>query len=229
MTGSTPARLYQLRSKMTTSPAAGKCGMYRCTYICDFSRSVGAGSATTRNTRGLTRSVIRLIVPPLPAVSRPSNTMQILAPVAFTHSCIATSSPWSLRISASYSLRFIFGCSAPAASAGGRSADRSASVEPSRDTSDFADFFDFLLFLPISPGLLADRDHALSQTMPLPRQPRRVDGPASSRVDARPVPGSATGPRRAEASSRRPSVSRRVTEGDDEYRPHRPVHHLVAD
>ena len=29
-------------------------------YICDFSRSVGAGSATTRNTRGLTRSVIRL-------------------------------------------------------------------------------------------------------------------------------------------------------------------------
>ena len=26
MTGSTPARLYQLRSKITTSPAAGKCG-----------------------------------------------------------------------------------------------------------------------------------------------------------------------------------------------------------
>ena len=52
--------------------------MYRCMYICDLSRSVGAGSATTRNTRGLTRSVIRLIVPPLPAVSRPSKTMQIL-------------------------------------------------------------------------------------------------------------------------------------------------------
>ena len=50
-------------------------------YICDFSRSVGAGRATTRNTRGLTRSVIRLIVPPFPAVSRPSNTTQILAPV----------------------------------------------------------------------------------------------------------------------------------------------------
>ena len=49
-------------------------------YICDFSRSVGAGRATTLNTRGLTRSVMRLIVPPLPAVSRPSNTMQILAP-----------------------------------------------------------------------------------------------------------------------------------------------------
>ncbi len=27
MTRSTPARLYQLRSKMTTSPAAGKCWM----------------------------------------------------------------------------------------------------------------------------------------------------------------------------------------------------------
>ena len=53
-------RLYQLRSKMTTSPAAGKCGMYRWMYICDRSRSVGAGRATTRNTRGLTRSVIAL-------------------------------------------------------------------------------------------------------------------------------------------------------------------------
>ena len=30
MTGSTPARLYQLRSKITTSPAAGKCCRYRC-------------------------------------------------------------------------------------------------------------------------------------------------------------------------------------------------------
>ena len=79
MTRSTPARLYQDLSKITTSPADGKCVMYRWTYICDFSRSVGAESATTLNTRGLTRSVIRLIVPPLPAVSRPSNTMQTLA------------------------------------------------------------------------------------------------------------------------------------------------------
>ena len=51
-------------------------------YICDFSRSVGAGRATTRNTRGLTRSVMALIVPPLPAPSRPSNTMQIFSPCA---------------------------------------------------------------------------------------------------------------------------------------------------
>ena len=54
--------------------------MYRWMYICDRSRSVGAGRATTRNTRGLTRSVIALIVPPLPAVSRPSKTMQTFAP-----------------------------------------------------------------------------------------------------------------------------------------------------
>jgi hypothetical protein len=32
---------------------------------------------TTRNTRGLTRSVIALIVPPLPAASRPSKTMTL--------------------------------------------------------------------------------------------------------------------------------------------------------
>ncbi len=78
-------------------------------YICDCSRAVGAGRATIRNTRGLTRSVIRLIVPPLPAVSRPSKTTQILAPEDLTHSCIATSSPCRSRISRSYSLRFIFG------------------------------------------------------------------------------------------------------------------------
>ena len=60
------------------------------------------------NTRGLVRSVIRRIVPPLPALSTPSNTMQTLAPVALTHSCMATSSPWRIRISRSYSFRFIF-------------------------------------------------------------------------------------------------------------------------
>ena len=52
-------------------------------YICDFSRSDGAGSATTRNTRGLTRSVIALMVPPLPAPSRPSNTTMIRKPFCF--------------------------------------------------------------------------------------------------------------------------------------------------
>src|SRR5579875_66990 len=85
-------------------------------YIWDLSRSVGAGSATARNTRGLTRSVIRLIVPPFPAVSRPSNTMQIFAPEALTHSCMATSSPCSTLISRSYSLRFILEAGAAPAS-----------------------------------------------------------------------------------------------------------------
>src|SRR4051794_33638747 len=50
-----------------------------------------------------------LIVPPLPALSRPSNTRQILAPVALTHSCMATSSACSFRSSASYSFRFSLG------------------------------------------------------------------------------------------------------------------------
>src|SRR5437660_3763172 len=61
-------------------------------YICDFSRSEGAGSATTRNTRGLTRSVIALIVPPLPAPSRPSKITQTLRPAFCTHCCSLTSS-----------------------------------------------------------------------------------------------------------------------------------------
>ena len=33
ITRSTPARLYQLRSKIIISPAAGRCGMYRWAYI----------------------------------------------------------------------------------------------------------------------------------------------------------------------------------------------------
>jgi 3,4-dihydroxy-2-butanone 4-phosphate synthase len=44
MTYSTPARLYQLRSKMMTSPAAGNCWIYRCMNICVFrGRKVRAG------------------------------------------------------------------------------------------------------------------------------------------------------------------------------------------
>src|SRR6187401_2704195 len=76
-------------------------------YIWLFSRSVGAGSATTRNTRGLTRSVIALIVPPLPAPSRPSKTMQTLSPLCLTHSWTLTSSTCSFFNSRSYSLPLI--------------------------------------------------------------------------------------------------------------------------
>src|SRR6478609_1676392 len=72
-------------------------------YIWLFSRSVGAASARTWKTRGLTRSVIALIVPPFPAPSRPSKTMQILIFLAFTHSWSFTSSTWSFSISLAYS------------------------------------------------------------------------------------------------------------------------------
>src|SRR5690348_13481576 len=76
-------------------------------YICDFSRSDGAGSATTRNTLGLTRSVSALMVPPLPAASRPSNTIMARKPSCLTQSCSRHSSTCSLCSSFSYSFRFI--------------------------------------------------------------------------------------------------------------------------
>src|SRR5689334_6713035 len=75
-------------------------------YICVFSRSEGAGRATVRNTRGLTRSVIALMVPPLPAASRPSKTMTTRRPLAFTQSCAAHSFAWRRRSAFSYFFRF---------------------------------------------------------------------------------------------------------------------------
>jgi hypothetical protein len=42
--------------------------------------------ATMRKTRGLTRSVIALIVPPFPAASRPSKTTMMRTPPRFTQS-----------------------------------------------------------------------------------------------------------------------------------------------
>src|SRR5215468_9680496 len=77
-------------------------------YISVFSRSLGAGSATTRKTRGLTRSVSARIVPPLPAVSRPSKTMTARWPLRFTHSWSLQSSVCSFRSSPSYSLFLSF-------------------------------------------------------------------------------------------------------------------------
>jgi hypothetical protein len=55
----------------------------------------------------LTRSMIRLIAPPLPAASRPSNTMMTRSPVAFTDSWRWQSLAWSLRNSFMYALPFI--------------------------------------------------------------------------------------------------------------------------
>ena len=92
MTFSTPARLYQERSMMTISPAAGRCCTYRWKYHWVFSRSVGAGSATIRVCRGFRYWVIRLIAEPFPAASRPSKMMMIRSPRSITHCCIATSS-----------------------------------------------------------------------------------------------------------------------------------------
>jgi hypothetical protein len=42
--------------------------------------------------RGFSRCVMRLITPPFPAASRPSNTTTTFSPLAFTHSCSFTSS-----------------------------------------------------------------------------------------------------------------------------------------
>src|SRR5206468_362205 len=78
-----------------------------------FSRSVGAGRAATRNTRGLTRSVMALITPPLPAPSRPSNTTQIFSPLSLTHSCRLTSSSCSSDRCFSYTLRLSFSPALP--------------------------------------------------------------------------------------------------------------------
>src|SRR5277367_5116044 len=75
-----------------------------------FSRSEGAGRATTRKTRGLTRSVIARIVPPLPAASRPSKTTITRKPLYLTHSCSLQSSACSRRSSFVYSLLLNLSC-----------------------------------------------------------------------------------------------------------------------
>ncbi len=49
----------------------------------------------------------RLIVPPLPAASRPSKTMTSFCPVAFIQFCSLTSSICSRRLVCSYSCRDI--------------------------------------------------------------------------------------------------------------------------
>src|SRR4030095_6833448 len=68
----------------------------------------GAGRATTRNTRGLTRSVIARMAPPLPAASRPSNTIMTRNPLCLTHSWRWHNRAWSLLSSFSYFLFFNF-------------------------------------------------------------------------------------------------------------------------
>jgi len=78
-------------------------------YTCDFCRFVGVGRATCLSTRGLVRSLIRRIVPPLPPESSPSNTIHTFAPEDSTHSCIATSSPLETTHLLLVLLRFMLG------------------------------------------------------------------------------------------------------------------------
>src|SRR4029450_13582706 len=107
ITRSTPARLYQLRSNRTISPAAGRWVTERWKYHWVRSRSVGAARATTRQIRGFRLSVIRLIVPPLPAASRPSKITTTRSPACLIHSWSLISSSWSRASSSSYGFFFI--------------------------------------------------------------------------------------------------------------------------
>jgi hypothetical protein len=102
ITRSTPARLYQDLSSSTISPSAGRCAMYRCRYhsVCSF--SVGFSRATTRAPRGFRFSVNRLIVPPLPAASRPSKTTMSRPPDSLIHRCSLSSSICRSRFWVSY-------------------------------------------------------------------------------------------------------------------------------
>ena len=59
------------------------------------SRSVGFSSATTRAPRGFRCSMKRLMVPPLPAASRPSKMTMMRSPVSFTQFWTLSSSTWS--------------------------------------------------------------------------------------------------------------------------------------
>src|SRR5215831_10795526 len=77
-------------------------------YICVFSRSDGAGNATDRKTRGLTRSLMALMVPPLPAPSRPSKRMITRKPSCLIQFCSLHNWPCSLRNSFVYFLFFSF-------------------------------------------------------------------------------------------------------------------------
>jgi len=86
MTFSTPALLYHDRSKITISPALGRCLRYRCQYHCVFSVSVGLASATVRSPRWLSGAVSFLMTPPLPAASRPSKMTRTLRPLCLIQS-----------------------------------------------------------------------------------------------------------------------------------------------
>ena len=120
LTFSTPARLYQERSKSTISPGPGRCAANRWKYQLPISRSDGLGSAATRQMRGdmgaemreteregaKLRSDVRegsaswplrkghVLTPPLPAASRPSKMTATFRPSARMVCWSLTSSIW---------------------------------------------------------------------------------------------------------------------------------------
>jgi hypothetical protein len=92
------------RFERSPKPAAG---------IFPVARPIGGEPFGIRSPKQYLRGA--LMVPPLPAASRPSNTMMIRAPVCLTQSCKWQSSTCSLRNSFSEALRFIFGLAMSAA------------------------------------------------------------------------------------------------------------------
>jgi hypothetical protein len=66
--------------------------------------SLGLARATTLTFLGLRKAVIRLIVPPLPAASRPSKMARIRSPFSFMNFCSFISSICSFFSSISYSI-----------------------------------------------------------------------------------------------------------------------------
>ena len=65
---------------------------------CVASRSLGLASATTRHMRGLRRSEMARMAPPLPAVSRPSRMMRTRCPVSLTHAPCRSAPPASPQV-----------------------------------------------------------------------------------------------------------------------------------
>ena len=75
-TRSTSTRPYHDRSNTDMPPQPGMDGQKRQRKWWRFSSKVGAANCVTRTWRGSSGATSRLIAPPLPDASQPSNTMQ---------------------------------------------------------------------------------------------------------------------------------------------------------
>jgi hypothetical protein len=92
ITRSTPERLYQLTVEQHDLAARRQVLDVALEVPLAALGSLGFSSATTRAPRGLRCSMKRLIVPPLPAASRPSKMITTRWPVSFTQACSFSSS-----------------------------------------------------------------------------------------------------------------------------------------